>query len=332
MSNFLHKSRDMYLLDQDNFKYFSGVFESINNLSLIKNYYDSDLFNIEEILSITEMMAFLEGKKLENNFKKYIIEVIKNFTPETPQYNGFPGNWEDFIFGPKSIHSDIGFFIAHLQRLTIEEITDAASHDRSFHANTTESIDARYSILSLNYDLVLEEMAAYIGKRFESETGIVFNKTSYNISWDEAHLMKLHGCVDSGIIVPPTWAKGTHPEIVPTWKNAYHVLKDTNHIRFIGYSLPSSDSYLKYLLKSSIDSSTHLKGIDVICLDNDGSVKERYDDFFKFNYYRFSNKSVNEYVEGLRNAVIPSHGYGRRKTYRMDKLESWYNTFMEQKL
>jgi hypothetical protein len=52
MSNFLEKSKDMYFETPDRYKYFSDVFNQIRDFSVVKNYYNSDLFNIEEILSI----------------------------------------------------------------------------------------------------------------------------------------------------------------------------------------------------------------------------------------------------------------------------------------
>lgn len=44
------------------------MFDEINELSISKNYYSADLFNIEEILSIIEMGTFLEGEKLKKVF------------------------------------------------------------------------------------------------------------------------------------------------------------------------------------------------------------------------------------------------------------------------
>ena len=52
MSNFLVKSKDMYFGDPVTYRQFDTVFKTIEELSIIKNYFKADLFNIEEILSI----------------------------------------------------------------------------------------------------------------------------------------------------------------------------------------------------------------------------------------------------------------------------------------
>jgi hypothetical protein len=54
-NNFLVKSKDIYAADSDRYAHFSEVFKTIRELSIIKNYYQADLFNIEEVLSILDM-------------------------------------------------------------------------------------------------------------------------------------------------------------------------------------------------------------------------------------------------------------------------------------
>ena len=55
MSNFLMKSKDMYSEDPDRYSHFKKVFDRIREMSVCKNYYKADLFNIEEVLSILEI-------------------------------------------------------------------------------------------------------------------------------------------------------------------------------------------------------------------------------------------------------------------------------------
>ncbi|NVK21130.1 MAG: SIR2 family protein [Kangiellaceae bacterium] len=335
MSNFLFKSRDMYFSDKEKYKYFSNVFESISKLSVIKNYYNADLFNIEEILSITEMMSFLDGKKLKAEFSKYISEVIEYYTPTVTSYSnspqGLPSNWEDFVFGRGGEYTELCYLIGHLLRVKFEQTTEDSGGGRVFHANRDDLINTRYSVLSLNYDRVLENIENHLATQYVKDDSLSFNKDSYDPNWDKVHLMKLHGCVENGEIVPPTWAKGTHPSIVPIWKNAFHILKESNHIRFIGYSLPTADSYLKYLLKSAIVDSKHLKSIDVICLDQSGDVKERFNNFFEFNYYRFKNSNVLSYASGLKQEVKKNlKRYGQEVQMSLNKLETYHEMFMRQ--
>ena len=70
-------------------------------MSIIKNYYQANLFNIEDILSVLEMGEYLEGKPLKDVFLKYITDVIAYYTPELRPHGAgaIPGNWDAWLFG-----------------------------------------------------------------------------------------------------------------------------------------------------------------------------------------------------------------------------------------
>src|SRR6185369_13710360 len=99
MSNFFTNSKDMYFKNPSNYPHFQGVFDTIQEMSVIKNYYSTDLFNIEEILSILEMGEYLQGNQLKGDFLKYIVDVINYYTPKLQPHppGGLPGNWYDFL-------------------------------------------------------------------------------------------------------------------------------------------------------------------------------------------------------------------------------------------
>ena len=52
MNDVLVKSRDLYFSNREMYPHFDEVFQMIAQLSVTKNYFETDLFNIEEILSI----------------------------------------------------------------------------------------------------------------------------------------------------------------------------------------------------------------------------------------------------------------------------------------
>jgi hypothetical protein len=317
MGNFLFKSKDLYFSDVEKYKHFEQVFDAINKLSITKNYYDSDLFNIEEILSVIEMNQFLDGSKLDVDFIDYIKDVIRHYTPLYENIGDtLPGNWEDWLFGKSQTLSLYGYFVSSLMGLRYErkesnKIVTGRTYD--FTATNEDLEKTKYSVISLNYDLVLENVAEAISNQYLSKESIQFKKDGHDSTWSSTHLAKLHGCLNSSEIVPPTWAKGTHESIIPIWKNAFRLLGEANHIRFVGYSLPVADSYIKYLLKASVIDAPHLKSIDVICLDSDGSTKSRYDNFFEFNNYRFVNGSVIDYFKSLKGYI--DSGNNRRQGF-----------------
>ena len=332
MSNFLVKSKDMYFDNPDEYEYFTEVFDTIQRMSVIKNYYDADLFNIEEILSILEMESFLEEENdFSDKFKKYITDVIKYYTPEIERRkNQLPSNWYDCMFN-KTSEKDFqkyGYFISSLLNLKMNR-----NNGNPPQYSSILNVDTKYSIISLNYDMVFENFVKYIQEEFESEDNTKFIKNINNLndySKHKRYLTKIHGCVSSGNIIPPTWNKKSDDNLILVWKLAKKMLENANHIRILGYSLPISDSYIKYLLKSSVLKSSHLKTIDVITLDPSGDVKKRYDNFIDFNYYRFKNADILDYFKfnlEMCKSKFDS-GTGFAKSIKFDFLEKAHNEFM----
>lgn len=286
----------------------------------------TDLFNIEEILSILEMQSFVERKKLKSLFSKYICDVIEGYTPHFESYKGdLPGNWYNFVFGSNHMHQLYGNFVGSILGMCIQcfEVRDYGSHTRRWQVQLN-SDKIRYSVVSMNYDLVLENIAAIVPAKFKCGTRIGFESMADADSG--CLLAKLHGSADTGLVVPPTWAKGTHRRIVEAWRNAYRVLAQANHIRFIGYSLPLADSYIHYLLKSAVIESPHLKTIDVICKDEEGSARSRYDAFMRFGDYRFQNRDVTQYLQAIHDVTYRKQKID--KELRFGALERAHNAFM----
>lgn len=204
---------------------------------------------------------------------------------------------------------------------------------------------AEYSIITLNYDRIPEMVVDFVNNNYEVTPPLQFVQASKtNPITDIAHvphkvyLAKLHGTVsedeDEQVIVPPTWSKGRESRIMPVWKLAYQLLAEATDIRFIGYSLPIADSYVRYLLKaSSIDNPTlpSLKRVDVICRDSSGLVEHRYKEFLRLTNYRFRKADAQEYLGVLSLAYENMLNEGVRNgwvAYPFDKLEEVHDKFM----
>lgn len=325
MSNFLVKAKDVYFSDPQKYRLFQEVFRTIDKLSIVKNYFSSDLFNIEEILSILEMQKRLGNVQITKEFTEFISLVIKFYTPPLSRKpdEKWPGHWYDYLFGDgNSPWLRHGYFVASL--FGLEGDLKSSKPSVSF----SEDRKANYSIVTLNYDLVLEAVCDYLNGNLEVQKSLSFVRSNYqqgDIS--QVPLAKLHGSVDSDNIVPPTWNKYLNDNIAGAWSLAYQSITEANHIRIIGYSLPTSDAYIKYLLKAAIADSQHLKRIDVICRDQDGSVKRRYDEFVDFNYYQFFDKDIANYLEFNKRLIQRSGKY--EKPCRMTKLEEAHDMFIK---
>jgi SIR2-like protein len=330
MSNFLIKSKDMYFENHERYKYFSKVFELIKEMSVSKNYYNTDLFNIEEILSILDIGQFLKKERLKSDFIEYIKDVINFYTPEIPpKLNPLPSNWQHQFFG-RNEYNYYGFFISCLHHIILIENMYGPGKQRVIHAHKEEGGHAQYSIITLNYDLIPENFCREINDRCLPQSGhpFEFKKGVNNTKENIPIIAKLHGSVDSEDIVPPTWSKGVHTEIAKEWELAYQCLVKANHIRFIGYSLPTSDAYVKYLLKSAVLKSPHLKKIDVLCKDSDKSVRSRYDDFVSFRDYRFVNADTVEYLQNICSRHIDTFDTGKKRLDLL-MLEKFHEEFFK---
>jgi hypothetical protein len=336
MNNFLMKSKDIYLTNPTLYRQFEYVFNRIKELSVIKNYYETELFNIEEILSILEMKQYLKNSRENKYFINYIKSVINFCTPPIEQ-RGLVSNWEDMLFGGPTIWEPFGYFLCNLFNLEIHEMHQYSGGEssRNFFIYNSEYRESLYSIVTLNYDLVLEKLCDFLTSNLQSKTNISFNR-EFSDDWSRPCIAKLHGSVDDDNMILPTWSKGKNPKVLKEWKNAFKILSSANHIRFVGYSLASADAYIKYLFKSSILESEHLKSIEVICRDEDGSVRERYDSFVNFKgYYRFYNDSIESYLTPLvkhskkkypiNNSIKPE---GRTGDFvRLNSLEKSHNEY-----
>ena len=144
-----------------------------------------------------------------------------------------------------------------------------------------------YSIITLNYDMIFERAYDFIQNRLGQ---------NYDGPVSKLNIDKLHGSVDGGIIVAPTYNKSSIYQVKEVWKSARKVLKEANYLRIMGYSLPASDNHVRYLLKSSIEDADNLRKIDVICQDRGGEVRRRYDEFLEPETYTFIKGDIEDYL------------------------------------
>ncbi|EFV79292.1 hypothetical protein HMPREF1013_00208 [Bacillus sp. 2_A_57_CT2] len=324
MSNFILKAKDLYFKEPESFSHFKKIFDLLDNMSKIKNYFQSDLYNIEEVLSILEMNDYLNGENNSEKFKRFISDVITNFTPTVQGYKeNLPGNWYDFVFGTNNLQRMYGYFVGNLLNARVKLDNRYLSWDNYDSPNTN------YSVISFNYDRVLESYVDYMGNNGIISDDYGFSDGTNELSSSKSLLLKIHGCVEKKNIVPPTWNKYSNPDLLITWQSAWKALTNANHIRIIGYSLPLSDSYIKYFLKSSIYGSHHLKSIDVITLDNSSGqeTRKRYDEFIDFNYYRFKNANILDYLEFLYNNN-KVNSFNSNAIINFNELENSHNLFM----
>ncbi len=115
MSDFIDMARDLYATNPEKYKHFSNVFNIIRTeLAWIGTAYEINLNNIEEVLSVLEMMRYFDKTKEKEFFEytQFIKDVINSYTrpfrihPEvefvirTGLYSLKPTQWMGWIGKP----------------------------------------------------------------------------------------------------------------------------------------------------------------------------------------------------------------------------------------
>jgi hypothetical protein len=299
ISDFILRAKDQHILDQRGNPSFEAVFKAIDRLARVGMAYSAQLDNIEEVLSILEVDAFLGEPSLREVFQDFIRGVIRYRTPQMLfSLEALRDNWQQNLFGITDKTKGYGYFVAAIQLLRFARPVEVVE------CNRAEQSEKRYDVITANYDCVLENVCEYVSEHLAPSLPVRFRE----FPTEDASLptlAKLHGSVANGDIVPPTWSKGAHPDIAPRWRLARETLRRAQHLRFIGYSLPEADSYVRYLLKSAALETPHLKTIDVMCQDPTGEVQKRYEEFVTFPRFRFANKDFGVFLSQLGIATDP---------------------------
>ena len=177
MDNFLICAKDIYAADPEKHKDFQNVFEMIRELSIAKNYFNTDLFNIEEILSILNMRTQLADESHNNAFLEMIRQVIVASTKPLPEGRSHHLSGVDNLFGNNELIRTYAYFVAGLYgaRITYAE---KPGEMNAGHMNVTFDRVAEYSVISLNYDLVLENIGAYLEMKLNSPGQFRFRRAA----------------------------------------------------------------------------------------------------------------------------------------------------------
>lgn len=222
------------------------------------------------------------------------------------------------------------------------------------------------TVITFNYDLVLDHafMRAAIPIKYHLPTQYV-SVPAANIDGGVS-LLKLHGSTNWGVcskckkhiivsidkttsspaifrntecrechakafqpmLVPPSWDKTEYRDLIqPVWKQAVTELQRATRICIIGYSLPESDAYFKYLLALGLSENHSLYKFIVVDYAKPGltfsqehesqnlrskSLRERYsellEDLFQQRRFSFHNEGFWQWL--CRGGVPSQLGRG----------------------
>ena len=92
MNDFFFRAKDYYfkLSDEKDQHAFKKIFKYVDDFSIAKNIINTDFYNIEELLSIIEMDAFLNNKrKIYSDYILFLKRVIELATPKEQNQDGY---------------------------------------------------------------------------------------------------------------------------------------------------------------------------------------------------------------------------------------------------
>ena len=114
------------------------------------------------------------------------------------------------------------------------------------------------------------------------------------------------------LIVPPSWDKAQFKEILGTiWNEAGREIKEAKRIFIIGYSLPETDLYFKYLLYTTLSFNKNDPEIYIVDYREHEKVIRKFKDIFTEQYFkrRVKDTFLTTGVTGLINdylRLVPS--------------------------
>jgi NAD-dependent SIR2 family protein deacetylase len=108
------------------------------------------------------------------------------------------------------------------------------------------------------------------------------------------------------VIVPPTWAKGGESEVLrPVWAEALRALREAGRVFVIGYSMPSTDEFFRYMLALALAAN---EGVDKIVVVNPSSDAQRT--FEKLFHSQFGARKLNPIHSKIEAYVTEAEGLG----------------------
>jgi NAD-dependent SIR2 family protein deacetylase len=113
------------------------------------------------------------------------------------------------------------------------------------------------------------------------------------------------------LLVPPSWDKSGHRDVLaPVWAEALQEMKAAKRICVIGYSMPKSDAFFKYLMALALAENDRLS--QLIVVDINPEVETRWEEFldpkFAERRFEFNPQGLIGYVLNKKNLEALGRG------------------------
>lgn len=301
MADFLDKARDLYsenLLSSEEKLAFQRVFSAIHQLKGISFYSNLDLNNIETVFSAFDMGKLLG--RLGNLTKDEIEDVNRSvhmLIGSTIDFNtslkhrgegnySLKGPYQAFAQFLKSVFFKDNRISASIITFNYDIALEYALHRENILPNyhlgdTTEVGDITLLKLhgSVNWGLSNNQIVMQLRIRdYINKYGIAGDAGRFWLFMARQFYIKNEKRMDnvSGpVLIPPTWSKGEHyDKINKVWKKAAETLSDAEAIYVIGYSLPETDMFFRFLFALATHSESSIRRFWIF--DPSESIKNRF--------------------------------------------------------
>jgi len=342
MNEFLDRARKLYGSGECNEKFkedFECVFRAVSNLQRIHSKSDLNIFNIEDVFATFEMAKLIhkfpgdefinesDFDSLIKSLKRVIYITLDKSTPlkvENPErYPPASGSYERFAGLVRTI-SEKENSIPTIITFNYDLAIDYALHRHGFPINyylpINKNQENEINLIKLHgslnwfeckdkkdiipYEINEEKIPISNFQSFsvgENYCFNIFDKIKDNkISYKEINYnVKL-----DPFIIPPTWNKSIyHQELSRIWNQAAVDLSIAENIYIIGYSLPVTDSFFRYLYALGSEGENVIERFWVFNPD-EKNVKPRFEEFIGIGIkdrFRFKPITFYETVLLLRD-------------------------------
>lgn len=324
-------------------KIFSDAWKIIDEIGNFHTNAEFDERNIEDLLSILKFDSYSSNEGNEDKQKiiekaiSMIIEKtcqVKYDRNKNPQASGndiYREFWR-ILFAKYADNASFPTIISFNYDLVLERALFQALNSTWNPNLSFDGIILDYHFPNSKYTYYYKIVqTSYIVSKYDLDNGISLIACDKDelLNPVQINFLKLHGSlnftdsdskdwnpglnpptnnVEYPIIVPPVSNKEIYYQLEDTWRTALITLRKANKIVIVGYSLPDTDIYIQYFLKTALGPNNRLDSITIFDpVIFDPSMREEKELFIKRYTDCFSTQ-----IRKRLSFEPPANAYGMR--------------------
>jgi hypothetical protein len=252
--------------------------------------------NLEDVLSLLSFES-LRGESQMGSYKTFVRAIAKTielackhpysleFETALNNHGIYTGFWHALL------NPNLQAALPALITFNYDLVLERTLWDY-FHSHNNSGQKPKIKSCRLNYHFGISECAikgapqqygSTMGQKAEfcrdpeTEVEIPYLKLHGSLNWDERWPSKNPNekgerisspsyptqVVEQPLILPPVFNKMNSAAVNDVWKTALEVIRRAKNITIVGYSLPKTDIYMQYFLKSAVGPNSDLQKITV---------------------------------------------------------------------